>query len=177
MRQMAQAVVKSSDELVRRQADIWQQTIQAAHAQWEQVTTASRRQLEAGLSGALQKSVHEHAAQLSQSAEASQQTAERIWDRLLHALSENAQVMRAQQAEMAKQGDCMLQMARAAGDIVRLEDALNHNLQALAGARNFEATVMSLSAAIHLLNSRLNDERTGLPRVTLNASKAEGRAA
>ncbi|MFM2094140.1 MAG: hypothetical protein RIS70_1264, partial [Planctomycetota bacterium] len=33
--------------------------------------------------------------------------------------------------------------------------ALNANLAALSGSKNFEETVMSLSAAIHLLNARL----------------------
>ena len=56
---------------------------------------------------------------------------------------------------MVKQGELMTQAIRAAGDVVQLERALNDNLSALAGAKNFEDTVMSLAAAIHLLNARL----------------------
>jgi len=40
---------------------------------------------------------------------------------------------------------------QAAGEVTRLEDALNRNLAALAGSKNFEETVVSLAAAIHLL--------------------------
>jgi hypothetical protein len=36
-----------------------------------------------------------------------------------------------------------------------LEKTLNDNLQALSNSGNFEQTVMSLSAAIHLLSARL----------------------
>ena len=52
---------------------------------------------------------------------------------------------------MIKQGELMTQAIRAAGDVVQLEKALNDNLAALSGAKNFEDTVMSLAAAIHLL--------------------------
>jgi hypothetical protein len=56
---------------------------------------------------------------------------------------------------MVKQGELMTQAIRAAGDVVQLERALNENLSALAGSKNFEDTVMSLAAAIHLLTTRL----------------------
>ena len=49
----------------------------------------------------------------------------------------------------------MTQAIRAAGEVVSLEKALNQNLNALAGSKNFEDTVMSLAAAIHLLNTKL----------------------
>jgi hypothetical protein len=57
-----------------------------------------------------------------------------------------------------------------------LEKALNQNLAALAGSKNFEDTVMSLSAAIHLLNTRLGKpgETT---HVDLRAPQVKGRAA
>jgi hypothetical protein len=174
---MTQAVVQSTEDLVQRQAEIWQKTIDAAHQQWQQVTTASRSELEAGLARALQKSIHEHAAQLNQHAEGTQKRTERTWRGLLEALNENAQVMRSQQAEMAKQGDVMLKVVQATGEVVRMENALNKNLQSLAGAKNFEDTVMSLSAAIHLLNLRLNDDKTRVPLVSLDTPPSEERAA
>jgi biopolymer transport protein ExbB/TolQ len=177
VRRMADSVVKSSEQLVQRQAKLWQQTIQEAQQQWQQVSMASQRQLETGLAGALQRSVQEHAAQLTKNAEASQRQTERTWERLLQGLAENARVIQAQQSEMAKQGDVMLKVVRASGDIVKLEHALNKNLQALAGARNFEETVMSLSATIHLLNARWKDDKTQVPPITLESPAREERAA
>jgi biopolymer transport protein ExbB/TolQ len=47
------------------------------------------------------------------------------------------------------------QAVAAVGEVARLENALNGNLNALAGAKHFEQTVMSLAAAINLLNARL----------------------
>ena len=43
----------------------------------------------------------------------------------------------------------------AAGEVTRLEDALNRNLAALAGAKHFEQTVLSLAAAVNMLSARL----------------------
>ena len=63
--------------------------------------------------------------------------------------------MQAQQKELIRQGELMLQVVQATGQVITLEKSLNDNLKALAGAKNFEDTVMSLSAAIHLLSTRL----------------------
>ena len=87
-------------------------------------------------------------------------------------LSQNARLLHAQQQEMVKQGELMTQAIRAAGDVVQLERTLNDNLAALAGAKNFEDTVMSLAAAIHLLTTRLG--HTAEPH-TLEFKHAQGR--
>ena len=77
---------------------------------------------------------------------------------------------------MVKQGELMTQAIRAAGDVVQLERALNDNLSALAGSKNFEDTVMSLAAAIHLLNTRLG-KSVEAPHVELKPAQVKGRAA
>ena len=70
----------------------------------------------------------------------------------------------------------MTQAIRVAGDVVQLERALNDNLSALAGSKNFEDTVMSLSAAIHLLNTRLG-KVVDSSHVELTVPRTKGRAA
>ena len=74
----------------------------------------------------------------------------------------------------------MRQAIDATGRVTQLQDALNSNLNALAGSKNFEDTVMSLAAAIHLLNSRLgatnSEAGVQLEGKQLDAS-AKGRAA
>ena len=64
-------------------------------------------------------------------------------------------MLHAQQVEMVKLSEMMARVVEATGEVRKLESSLNSNLQSLAGAKNFEDTVMSLSAAIHLLNTRL----------------------
>ncbi len=64
-------------------------------------------------------------------------------------------------------------MLQATGNVIKLEDALNQNLCASSGAKNFEDTVMSLSAAIHLLSSRLGRPVPRESQVKLDASLQE----
>lgn len=79
-----------------------------------------------------------------------------------------------QQIEMTRTSDVLLQVVRATGEIGQLQDALNSNLQTVASAQTLEETLLSLSAAINLLNARLSSMHP--PQVTLQA-KASDKAA
>ena len=57
--------------------------------------------------------------------------------------------------EMGKLSGSATRTIDATGQVTRLEETLNRNLATLAGSQNFEETVQSLAAVIHLLNSRL----------------------
>jgi len=82
-----------------------------------------------------------------------------------------------QQSELVHQGEVLRQVVEATGQIKRLEIALNDNLHSLAGSHNFEETVMSLSAAIQLLTTRLEPEVPGRSRVDLQHDNPIGHAA
>lgn len=153
---MGQGVLRATEQLVQRQAELWQQSISAAHQQWQRVAQQSTEQMQAALTGALSQSLGQHAAYLAKSEQAATAQLQERWEQWQTALSQNARVLYAQQQEMVKQGEVMGQAMRAVGDVVQLERALNDNLSALAGSKNFEDTVMSLSAAIHLLTTKLS---------------------
>ena len=72
---------------------------------------------------------------------------------------------------------CVPSAQSATGEVIGLEAALNDNLKALAGSKNFEDTVMSLSAAIHLLSTRLSDTADQTSQVDLKKPVPKGRAA
>jgi biopolymer transport protein ExbB/TolQ len=176
VQRIGQAVIKSTEGLVQRQAELWQQTIAAAHDQWLRVSRQTTEQMQTALAGALSQSLAQHAAHLTKSEQASAEQLQLRWEQWQTALSHNARIMHAQQQEMVKQGELMTQAIRVAGDVVQLERALNDNLSALAGSKNFEDTVMSLSAAIHLLNTRLV-KIAEAPHVDLKHAQVKGRAA
>jgi hypothetical protein len=71
------------------------------------------------------------------------------------ALLQNAEAVTLQQRELVKQGEVLTQVVAATGQVEKLENELNRNLNTLAGAKNFEQTVLSLGAAIQLLNAKL----------------------
>lgn len=153
MQRIGHAVLQATEQLVKRQVDLWQASMDAAQQKWQLVTQGTGEQLQATLTTALDRSLNAHAAHLA----------------------ENARVLAGQQQELVRQGELMTQAIKAAGDVVQLERALNQNLSALAGSKNFEDTVMSLAAAIHLLSVRLG--KTDSPHVDLHVHPPKGRAA
>jgi len=176
VQRMAQGVIKATEQLVVRQSELWQQSMTAAQDQWQRSTRQSTEQVQTALAGALNQSLAQHAAHLIKSEQASAEQLQTRWEQWQTALSQNARLLHAQQQEMVKQGELMTQAIRAAGDVVQLERALNNNLAALAGAKNFEDTVMSLAAAIHLLNARLG-RLPESPPIELKHAQVKGRAA
>jgi len=172
IRKMADAVIHASEQLVSRQAELWQETIDAAHQQWSVSSQAATEQTQKALEKSLSASLQAHAAQL---AESEQQAADRtmqLGDQLASSLAAYAESAKGQQAELARQGEIMHRAIEASGRVTQLQEALNNNLNALAGAKNFEDTVMSLAAAIHLLNARLGNVSGG-DAVALEAQARE----
>lgn len=80
---------------------------------------------------------------------------ENVLKEMQTALVEAAGTTVSQQEQLIKQSDILLKVVEATEQVKRLEIALNDNLNALAGAHNFEQTVAGLSAALQLLGSRL----------------------
>lgn len=153
MQRIGHAVIQASEQLVKRQIDLWQASMDAAQQKWKEVTQGTGEHLQTTLTAALDKSLSAHSAQLT----------------------ENGRVLAQQQQELVRQGELMTQAIKSASDVVQLERALNQNLSALAGAKNFEDTVMSLAAAIHLLNVRLG--KTDAQQIDLKGYQPKGRAA
>ena len=69
VRQMAEDVVRASEGLVERQAELWSDTVESANRRWTATATTTEKQLETALARALHGSLQKHAEQL-QAAEA-----------------------------------------------------------------------------------------------------------
>lgn len=176
IQQIGQSLLRATEQLVQRQVELWQQSLAAAQQQWQDTTRQSTQQMQSALAGALGQVLSQHAAELARIEQVAEQQLQARWEQWQTALSQNARLLHAQQQELVRQGELMTQAVRAAGEVIQLEQALNQNLAALAGAKNFEDTVMSLAAAIHLLNSRLS-HLAEVPHVALASASVKGRAA
>ena len=87
---------------------------------------------------------------------ASMESAAARWTQMANTAGEQlARAIAPLQAELGRHADVLQRAVEASGEIARLEDTLNRNLTALAGAKHFEQTVLSLAAAINLLGARL----------------------
>ena len=154
MRRMAETMLQATEVLVRRQAELWQASVDSAAARWAQMADTAGERLGTAPSAALSESLKTHAQhwlppnRSPPSAAASNGTrrgrcrrrACRCW---------------APAGELTRQAEVLRRAVEAAGEVTRLEDALNRNLTALAGAKHFEQTVLSLAAAVNMLSVRL----------------------
>jgi biopolymer transport protein ExbB/TolQ len=174
---MSVAVAKTTEQLMHQQTALWRETIEDSNQQWSNMVETSGEVMRTALSNSLETSLANHADRLAKIGREADEQVRTRWEQWQTALSDNARLLHSQQQEMVRQGEIMADVINATGDIVKLEKALNENLHLLAGSKNFEDTVMSLSAAIHLLNARLGHTSDLGQKVELGKSDIQDRAA
>jgi len=125
----------------------------------------------------LDESLKHHAERLAAHEETTAEQGRRQWEKIAQAQLQHVQSLAAVQNSLAQQADTMGRILQATGDVEQLQDVLNRNLSALAGAKNFEQTVLGLAAAIHLLNGRMVESATAAPAVQLESKRRTSKAA
>ena len=80
-------------------------------------------------------------------------------EQLLHemqtALVDSASATLSQQEQLVRQGEVLMRVIEGTNQIRQLEESLNSNLQAVAGAHDFQQTLAGLSAILQLLGAHL----------------------
>ncbi len=157
-------------ESFREHGEQLQSATSASQQQWLESLQLCSEQLQTAITAGLSDSVDSHAKRLAEIEKSSADQNRLHWRDVQDALSASSKAMRQQHQELTKQGEVLLQVVDATGQVRELESALNKNLQALAGEQNFEQTVMSLSAAIQLLTAHLHGNGTvgDAPQVDLH---------
>ncbi len=176
VRDMAATVIGSSEQLLQRQVGLWQSSIDESQRRWAGMAASAGEEVQTALAAALEKSLAAHARNLIEAEQAHVEKNQLNWARVQEALSEGAKATSALQSSVTEQVQILHRTLEATGQIARLEEALNRNLAALAGSKNFEQTVMSLAAAIHLLNARLGND-VGGANVQLKPERQDPQAA
>jgi len=177
VRRMIQAVIASTEELVKRQAELWSSTVEAARQRWQSTADAAGEQLQSALAGALSASLTKHARELTAAEMLLAEKNRQNWERTQQTLLQHTETLASLRQSMVDQAQLLGRTVEATGQVARLEETLSRNLAALAGSHNFEQTVMSLAAAIHLLNARLGQMPAETSRVELEPTEKTGRAA
>lgn len=177
VRRMVETMIQSTEQLVKHQTELWWSTVEAAQQRWTHMTDIAGKQLQTALANALDENLKTHARELAAHDESMAEKNRRNWERLQQALLQNSETIASLQKAVMHKAEILNRAVEATGQVTRLEEALNRNLGALAGAKNFEQTVMSLAAAIHLLTSRLADAPAEPPTVQLEPQRRTGQAA
>lgn len=131
--------------LVNTQVTQWNSAITRIQSQWQQWTADQGDAMGQSMSVALLAALEQQAAIQQQQ-----------WDRWQSSLNENAGLLVANQEKMNQQSALLERVIEATGEVNSLEQALNANLSQLQETRQFEDAVISLSAAIQLLSTRMS---------------------
>ena len=157
---MCSAVIEASEQLVERQSELWQRSMDEVSKKWEKVGKQTGESLADALQGSLAKEAHQQ------------------WEPVQEAIDQNGEQLLTLQSSLSRQLEKLEQLMASTADVVQLETVLQDNLEQLVDAGHFEQAVTSLSAAIQLLVTRLG----GLPASRAlpqkgDAQKADERAA
>ena len=131
-------------ELAQFQQACWSDAISELQQQWQSWTAQQGNVMGAALERSMSQSLAEHS-----------RIGQQQWEGWMESLNRSAELLHGNQDSMHQQMEMIQQVVEATGEVVSLEKALNDNLQQLADTRQFEDVVVSLSAAIQLLSTRL----------------------
>jgi biopolymer transport protein ExbB/TolQ len=110
--------------------------------------------------------------------QASVESSAQRWAQMSEVASQQVKgAMTAAVGELTQRAEVLERAVAAAGEVARLEDALNHNLAALAGAKHFEQTVLSLAAAVNMLSARLAESPNAGAPIKLEPTRRSAHAA
>ena len=135
------------EEMVKGQASQWSDALTVIQKQWQQWTARQGESMGDAMSLAM-ISAMERQVELQQ----------HQWQKWQELLQDNAQLLVVNQEKMNQQSELLGQVVEATGEVASLEQALNSNLNHLQETRQFEDAVISLSAAIQLLSTRITGE-------------------
>ncbi len=183
IRRMMESVLSSIQQSASRQAEVWQNAFENTDSLWQkrldQTGEALRKNLAAALTESLSVAIGQTLSQtLNQQNQAFLQAQQQLqttacsgMEKAAKGFNDSSAVLNSSQANIARQVEMLSKVYSATDKIGALENALNHNLTALAGSKNFEKTVMSLAAAIQMLAVRMSEMPSSNNSVELNIKK------
>jgi biopolymer transport protein ExbB/TolQ len=161
LRQSAQAIVRSMEDLVKKQADIWAKSFAETARSRAEMESGQQQRLSAAIETALTRTLEAHGRRLetleSQTVGRSAEVVERVGAlvKLARETSKEQQTAMEQLAErMAAKMQALGSLRSETQELLKIEQSLAQNLAVLAGTGDFQEALHSLTAAIHLLTAR-----------------------
>jgi biopolymer transport protein ExbB/TolQ len=168
LRQNTQILLKATEQLVQQQATVWANALAAAQKQWAEAGQRQQLQMTTALTEALENTLSAHQARLAAVEEQVEKQSGELLGQLtafteaVHQMGlDHQQSLTRVIDAVAAQTDALARLQDDGKQLVRLQDALHHNLTALEGAGAFEQAVQSLTAAIHLLTVKVTPGAPG----------------
>ncbi|MDR1385093.1 MAG: MotA/TolQ/ExbB proton channel family protein [Planctomycetaceae bacterium] len=154
VRMMVEVILETLQDLIQKQSDIWEQAMKTSQSRYVNLLSESALQLKTAMTRSLQENAEHHALALAKAEQDLIQNSKRQMIDMSKSIEQSVTSLRDFQTGMVRQSETLRDVANAMGDVVKIENQLNHNLATLAESRYFEETLNSLAAAIHLLSSK-----------------------
>ncbi len=155
------ALTAAVEGIVKKQAEVWANTLAEPERRAIQVQERMLQQLLLGLQQAMEHTLHSQAQRLATLENQTVQATSQLMQQLGNLAMAVRDTSREQVGALMQVAETINGQAKVLGklqegeaNLIRLEDALQQNLSALAGVTAFEDAMHSVSSAIHLLTTR-----------------------
>ncbi|MDA7950166.1 MAG: MotA/TolQ/ExbB proton channel family protein [Pirellulaceae bacterium] len=142
--QMGKSLQRSSQNLLEQQVQLWQASLHEAQSYWNTLAEKGGEHLTRSLTEVLAENRKQHILEMNGSVNQ--------WNNVTQDYQES---LVSQQQAIADQTTVLRRAVEATGEVLKLESALNRNLEQLVGTGKLEEATNSLTSAIHLLHSKL----------------------
>lgn len=163
---IAQESMRSVQQVVQTQSELWQQTISAGHGHWQHLTASSAETIQSCLAGAMDSALFKHHESLKshteQIARIQSEGAVLIdsrWQQWQITLSEQARAMHQQQREMTAQTELLNLLIEKHEAVRSMEKPLQATLERLTDVDRFHDVAICLTEAVAVLGTQM--ERYG----------------
>ncbi len=154
VRRMLESVVVSLEQMMGNQSAIWEQAMNGVGNRLHSLTEQNAEILKKSLAAAINENISLHAKTLVHAEAQLMERTEQSTRSFSDALRQNAAAIVSLQDGTVRQTEAIRNMLGTGSQLVQLEETLHQNLAAVAKVGNFEETINSLAAVIHLLNAK-----------------------
>lgn len=176
LHQLTQEIMTNIQSSIQTQAEIWRQSIDAAHVHWHSTAAETGEQLRAALHDSLGTSLstalRDHAEGLRRVQREGVESIDNRWQQWQTVLSDNARILLAHQKTLLSQGELLADTNARARELDRLQNSLDHNitkldetlsvanrgLQTVVGTSSLAEAMMTLARAVDVLAQRMEIE-------------------
>lgn len=162
VRESSSILTGAVETVVQRQADLMASALAEPQRLAVEMMRQVQEQLTAGVAQALERALTGHAQRLAAMEQQTVQASTQVMQQLAALASAIRDTGREQQAAISTVAESIMAQAEVLGklqegetNLVHLQAVLHQNLAAIAAASNFEEAVHSLTAAVHMLTTRV----------------------
>ena len=145
---MGRVVLASSQELVQRQAEVWQSTIQNAESAWQTRASESHELVSASLRDSFAVVVDELHTAIGKNIREADESMSNRWGQWQVTLSDNARSMACHQAELVRQSEALGELLKQINELRNAHDSSRPDQDSQTNAELIHETLQQISASL-----------------------------